>query len=333
MITVKLTYPDWPIQRQSPGQKCIWNNCRYSCNSKTETCDYWVVFEGLGKKNEIAICPKDNTVLITAEPPTLKTYKKEFIDQFATVITCHSNLEHRNSIIQHSGMPWHVGRRQKGHHNISFSKDYDELKAIKNIEKTRLISVISSAKDFSGGHRKRLDFAKMLKNHFGESIDLFGRGINEVEDKWDALAAYKYHVAIENSGIDDYWTEKLSDAFLAGCYPIYYGCTNIDRYFDPGSMTTIDIDYPDNAIDIIEECIKNNRHDQAKRQIWQSREKVLDEYNLFALIAEFIEKDKVNKVNVKSQYEKIKLKKEPSESNLIYQLRKKLRQLFNHSIS
>ena len=55
--------------------------------------------------------------------------------------------------------------------------------------------------------------------------------INPIEDKFDALIGYKYHLALENSVIPDYWTEKLADSLLAWCKPIYYGCPNINDYF------------------------------------------------------------------------------------------------------
>lgn len=324
MITIKLSLPPWPIIRQSPGQSGIWNNYRFFCNTQIKRCDYWFVQEGLSTKKDSTICPKEHTVLITCEPPTLKTYKSEFLHQFAAVITSDVNIDHPNPIFQQSGLPWHVGRRQRDHVNIEFSKDYDELKAITSIPKTKLLSVVSSSKQMSEGHWKRYEFAKRLKTHFGNKIDLFGRGLNEVEDKWDALAAYKYHVAMENSTVNDYWTEKLSDAFLAGCHPIYHGCPNIDRYFDLSSLTTIDINQPDKAIAVIEECIEQKKHDSSEQKIWEAREKVLDTYNLFALIADYITTESLLTSGQTRPYVKVTIRKEPSDSNLIYQFKKKL---------
>lgn len=327
MITVKLSQPTWPILRQTPGQKGIWENCRFFCNTNIERCDYWFVLEGLNGKKEQAICPKDHAVLITCEPPTLKTYKSEFLHQFATVITCHTNIGHPNVIIQQPGLPWHVGRRQREHINVEFSKDYDELKKMTSISKTKLLSVISSSKMMSAGHRKRLDFSKRLKTHFGDEVDLFGRGLNDIEDKWDALADYKYHVAMENSAVNHYWTEKLSDAFLAGCHPIYYGCPNITDYFSPGSLTPIDIDDPEKAIAVIESCIEQKRYESSEQNIWEARGKVLDRYNLFALIADYIEKDRHSAGDRPCRPVKITIRKEPSDSNLLYRFRKKLLRL------
>ena len=36
-------------------------------------------------------------------------------------------------------------------------------------------------------YQKRMEFIEKLKKHFGDKVDLFGRGIKEVADKWDAL--------------------------------------------------------------------------------------------------------------------------------------------------
>jgi hypothetical protein len=325
MINVKLSIPSWPSIRQTPGQKGVWGECRFFfSDTNSERCDYWFVLEGLGKKKETSVCPKANTVFITHEPPTLRTYKREFLHQFAAVITSDVEIDHPNPIFRQSGLPWHVGRRQRDHVNIEFSKNYDELKAMTSIPKTKLLSVISSSKVMTEGHRKRLEFAKRLKTHFGDKIDLFGRGLNEVEDKWDALADYRYHVAMENSAVNHYWTEKLADAFLAGCHPIYYGCPNVTDYFPADSLTSIDINNPEKAIAVIEACIEQNRYESSQRKIWEAREKVLDAYNMFALIADYVTTDRRLTSGQFKPYGKVTIRKEPSESNLIYRFKKKI---------
>ena len=289
MTTVKLTYPDWPIARQTPLQQGIWGDYIFILNQEKKECDYWVVFEGLSQ-GESAYCPKENTILITAEPPTLKQYRPAFLDQFATVIACRADLNHPGIIIDQPGLPWHVGRRQKDHVNLSWSKDYDELSAITQYEKRKELSVISSTKAFSDGHRLRLAFVSALQNHFGDRIDVFGRGIKEIGDKWDALAPYRYHLAIENCAVNDYWTEKISDPFLAGCYPIYYGCPNIEKYFPGKSLTKIDLQQPEQAIAIIEECLARKRYEESRQEIQEARDAVLNRYNLFPMLASHLEK-------------------------------------------
>jgi hypothetical protein len=246
-----------------------------------------VVCEGL-TKNEKAVCPRENTILIPHEPPEIKQYPRHFVNQFGAVITFRRDIEHTRLFINQPGLPWHVGRRQRNHVNIAFSKDYDELMSIRSFQKDKLISVISSAKAASPGHRRRLKFVHLLKEHFGDQIDVFGRGIEEIEDKWDALARYRYHVALENSALEDYWTEKLGDAYLAGCYPLYYGCPNITDYFDTSSLTKIDIVHPEKALSTIETCIEQARYEQSKEFIQEARNAVLNRYNLFAVICEYV---------------------------------------------
>jgi hypothetical protein len=43
---------------------------------------------------------------------------------------------------------------------------------------------------------------------------------------------YQFHLAIENSRQENYFTEKLIDCLISKTIPIYYGCPNIDEYFD-----------------------------------------------------------------------------------------------------
>lgn len=304
MIKVKLTIPHWPIERQTPKHKGIWGNCHFVVNRPIPRCDYWVVCDDLTDIEE-TVCPKENTILLTHEPPTLGEYGRFFLKQFNTVITSHRSIKHKNPIFQQQGLPWHVGRMQKNHVNLSWSKDYDELNSIHRFHKDKLISVISSSKDGSAGHRQRLEFIKILKNYFGEKIDIFGRGVYEIGDKWDALARYKYHVSLENCSVEDYWTEKLSDAYLAGCYPIYYGCPNIEKYFKIASLSKIDVAQPEQAINIIESCIKENKYEEAKKFIKGAREAVLNKYNVFPMICDFINKEQYDLM--KARYVKIKM--------------------------
>lgn len=77
-----------------------------------------------------------------------------------------------------------------------------------------------------------------------QSIDLYGFGWNEerdtfiekaykgtVKDKIKTLQEYKFCICFENSSCEPgYITEKIFDAFSAGCIPIYYGAPNVDEY-------------------------------------------------------------------------------------------------------
>lgn len=288
MIKVKLstTTPEWPLLRQTPDSKGIWNGCQFYADQDIEDCDYWVVYEGV-RETEKALCSPENTILITAEP-FIEHYPSKFLVQFKTVVTFHRNIKHPNMIFSQPGLPWHVGRRVINGKNVGFSKDYNELKAIKHFKKDELIAVISSNKTFYSGHVKRLKFVRKLARQERFDIDIFGRGINDIEDKWNAIARYKYHVAVENSTYPDYFTEKLTDAFLGGSYPFYYGCTNIFDYFPKGSLAVIDINNFEKTIEIIDNAIRNEFYERSIEKIQAARDLVLDKYNIFPLITNLI---------------------------------------------
>jgi hypothetical protein len=284
-VKVSTNFPEWPLILQTPSRSGVWGDCRFYINDPIDECDYWVVYEGL-LKAETTACPPDNVVLITGEPPSIRTYSAYFLNQFAAVVTCNRELPHPRKRYVQQSHPWHIGRHVRGRHNIAFSRGYDELSRSEP-EKSKLISVISSDKAFTEGHHLRLRFAVNLLERFEGRIDFFGRGLQDFECKWDAIAPYKYHVVIENGSFPDHFTEKLSDCYLAGAYPFYYGCTNIEDYFPAEAFTRIDIRDPESALLVIEEGLESDLYGKYSAPIREAKELVLNRYNLFAAIAEW----------------------------------------------
>ena len=281
-IKVSTICPKWDWIRQTPYDDGIWQDFLFIFDKSIKTCDFWIVYENLTEQ-ETYFCYPQNTILITGEPPSVKSYHPKFLEQFATVITCHKKIKHSNVILSHSSLPWMVGYQPP---STTFGKSYSELVKIKKINKTKLLSVICSNKTFTRGHKNRLNFVKKLAEHFGDT-DFFGRDFRSVTDKWDAIAPYKYHIVIENSSFDHYWTEKLSDVYLAQSYPFYYGCQNIHEYFSKESFTKIDISQPEKAFEIIEKTIKNNQYEKSIESLDQAKDLVLNKYNFFPRITNY----------------------------------------------
>ena len=296
MIKIKLSNPiyNFPLIRQTPNEKGIWGDCVFYINQEVKQCDFWVVYDGL-KYREKTRCPQENTILITGEPPSIKTYNNKFVNQFSTVITCQSDIKHPNKIETQQALAWLVGIRRKGRIiKENYSKNYDELKSTPLPKKTKLLSAVISNKQYTPGHRLRLDFINKIKEYFKNDIDIFGTGINEIEDKWDALAPYKYHLAIENSFIKNYWTEKLADSFLAGTYPFYFGCPNIKEYFSSGGFSNIDINDIEGSIKIIKDAVQKDIYAINLPSLIKNKTLILDKYNLFPIVTEIIKKCKKN---------------------------------------
>src|SRR5215470_7116208 len=303
MIVVKFINDsaDWRILRQTPGEKGVWGNCLYSEDDSIYECDWLVVYNHV-LKPERALCPPGNTIYIDPEPPSIRLRSLRFLKQFNYIITCRRDIKRKGIINVQQALPWHVGMQleSSGRHgaldftlssSVGATMGYDELKEAGTLNKTRLLSVVSSDKSFTDGHRKRQAFVNMLKTHLGDGLDVYGRGVKDIKDKWDAIAEYKYHVVIENSVYRDYWTEKLADCFLAGAYPFYHGCPNLPEYFPSGSFTAIDINKPEEAIDIIERGITSRLYESSLHKLRDAKELVLNKHNLFAMLSDIIEKE------------------------------------------
>ncbi|MEO8637382.1 MAG: class I SAM-dependent methyltransferase [Candidatus Taylorbacteria bacterium] len=287
-IKLVTSYPNWPLARQTPDEKGIWGNCQFLIDDNTKDCDWCVVSDSL-KKDEIIYCDPKHTILITAEPPSIKTYNKKFVRQFHTVITSQTKIN-APKIIHFPLLPWYIG----AHFNLNekrfdtYTKNYSELSNARSPEKSKLISIITSNKNRTIGHRARLRFLERIQRHFGNRLDVFGSRINTISDKWDGIAPYKYHIVIENSSCKDYFSEKLSDAFLAEAYPLYFGCPNIFDYFPKDSLTVIDINDPNQAIKTIEQTIENNCFEKFRKQVIESKELCLNKYQIFPKLCQII---------------------------------------------
>ena len=279
------------MHRQTPGHNLRSQDGRYEfyLDNSMEEADFWVV-QGKGVR-EVQTCrvASENTILLTTEPRSVLVYPQRYINQFGLVVSCQQQMHHRNVKYGPAILPWFVGYKPappSAGIPYTFSQDYDSLCQPSNLqEKTRLISVITSNKAFTRGHLDRIKFVEKLKDHFGNQIDVFGRGFRSFDDKWDVLRPYKYHIAIENSSEPYYWTEKISDCYLTGTFPVYHGCTNLADYFSKEAFVPIDIRKPEQAIQIIEKVIKAHYFEQSVGILDEMKQRVLGEYNMFEYVA------------------------------------------------
>jgi len=105
--------------------------------------------------------------------------------------------------------------------------------------KTKLISMISSNKSHTTGHRNRLKWVEVLK----DNVDLYGRGFKEMTTKEEGLKDYMFSVTIENDSYPTYWSEKILDCFASGTIPIYYGSPDIGDYFNMDGIILLNNDF------------------------------------------------------------------------------------------
>lgn len=273
------------LKRQTPnGAGCI-GDYRFYINEAVERPDFLVVRDKAFRTAfDIDIAP-ENTLLVVGEPRSVVLFPDGFVRQFGKVLSCQPEMRGANVVHTHAILPWYVGT-DFSHAGGEVRLGYDDFKTAPPPVKTRLLSVITSNKIFTRGHQRRLDFVRRLQAHYGDRIDVFGRGLRDFGDKWEVLAPYKYHIAIENSTSRYYWTEKLTDCFLTDTFPVYYGCTNAADYFPSEAFAVFDLCRFDAAVRLIDALIARDAWEASRAARAEAKALVLDRYNLFHVIAE-----------------------------------------------
>ena len=279
---------------QLPEERSEWGNCRFTFDPEAREYDWLVVYEDLrtankdGKRGlqETLACPSRQTMLVTTEPSSIKHYGNAYTRQFGCVLTSQEEwaLPHRDRIFSQAGLIWIYGV------GTGYELSFDHMVTQPPSNKTRDISMVFSPKRMRHTlHHRRFDFMQQLMQILPE-MDVYGRGAKPLDDKAEALDAYRYHVAIENHISPHHWTEKLSDAFLGLTLPFYAGCPNAADYFPPESFIPIDMKDPAGAAAMIRQAIADKEYEKRLPAIIEARRRVLFEHNLFAVIAREIGK-------------------------------------------
>lgn len=267
-------YPD--LMQQTPAGAGMWDDIQFTQDS-VETCDALVVLNHTNQSIKVK-CPPQNVWALVQEPPVPEyRWLEKGFTPFVRVYTPDINLTGPRYIHSHGALPWHVG------------KSYDFLKNTECPGKHRLLSSIASREMGTDGKKARVIFLEALRQKI--DFDLWGKGFTPIEEKWEALASYRYALAIENYSGPHYWTEKISDCFLAWTMPIYYGATNITDYFPPESLVQIDITRPEEAHTIITEAIQTNRWQKNLDAIAYARQLVLEKHQIFPFISRLFQQN------------------------------------------
>ncbi|MEB3182094.1 MAG: glycosyltransferase family 10 [Nostocaceae cyanobacterium] len=123
------------------------------------------------------------------------------------------------------------------------SNSFRDLNDLPHPEKVAPCSWITSGITRTANHRQRMTFLQELQAS-NIKFDLYGRDLpnwartpGQIGSKWSGMAPYYYNLAIENYADNDWYvSEKLWDALLAWCLPIYYGGSAADKLLPSGSF-------------------------------------------------------------------------------------------------
>lgn len=294
-IRVKfMARPEERIWRhQLPVAAPVWGMCEFIFDVNETEYDWLVVYDDLppaqGERRSMRVerlaCDANKTILVTSEPSSIKSYFTDFTDQFGTVLTSQPEwaLPHPNRLYQQPALQWFYGVGADS--EINFSQMQESVAT----DKREMISIVGSSKQQTHTlHALRFQFINTLKERCN-TLKVFGREDIPMDDKAEAVRPFRFHVAVENHYSKHHWTEKLADAYLGEAVPVYVGCPNITDYFPEDSHIALDVTDPNSAAEIIN-GLTEEEYLKRRPAVLEAKRRVLFEYNLFAVLSNYIEK-------------------------------------------
>lgn len=275
-----------PWFRQTPGGTGCWGDVQFRLNEISAADDLLIVYDDLGAPIETTL-PPTRRVLVVPEPLDMRLYPTGYLDQFGVVIAPMAVPGVRGRLIRSPvGLPWHFGvDKSGGGRPAPVRYDYTALAALPPpADKLPLLSAVISTKMGNARHRARVALVRALSDRLGERFKLFGKGFREVDDKAEAILPYAYHLAIENNADENFFTEKLTDAYLGWSLPIYSGCPNVERFFPADSLVRFDLDAAD-ALDRIVAALDQPIDAHRLTALAEARRRTLEVENTFARLA------------------------------------------------
>lgn len=254
---------------QTPASSGVWEDVVFTIDRVT-TCDFLLIADAPSIPLEVVV-PPDNVWSFTIEPPN--EYFTPLHRRGDGIARCYtSDDQAAGEGVYRTFVPinWHIG------------KSFDELRSLPCPSKPYGNCLLSSASACFKGHRDRVKFIQRLAGEI--PFHLFGRGYADFDNKYEVLKAYRNAVVIENFANSLYWSEKLADTFLAYTLPLYYGCTDISRYFSADALIPIDINAPD-IMEQLRALPLQRLWGERIEAIRQARYRILYEYNFFAFFS------------------------------------------------
>lgn len=94
------------------------------------------------------------------------------------------------------------------------------------------VTMLSTTKNKTSGHKFRQKVVETLRNIKTKYPIYIHVSPPFLKNKSDFLEKGKYSIVVENTYEKNWFTEKIIDCFRLGIVPIYWGCPNINEFFD-----------------------------------------------------------------------------------------------------
>jgi hypothetical protein len=180
------------------------------------------------------------------EPPPINYIKNEILNNYQLFDHIYSYDDEIVAICNNAksfafGSCWVLMNEQL--ERIEKKSEYKDVFNIK--DKKFKISFIKSGKNQLEGHKLR-----HIVDLSGFEGEIFIPH-NHIPSKIPLFTDSMFHLCIENSRYNNYFTEKLIDCLISKTIPIYWGCPNISKYFNTEGMFIV------NNIEEMNQVIKN----------------------------------------------------------------------------
>jgi hypothetical protein len=299
---------DW-LWQQTPNRFGIWGNIQMQASApnpdfmllyqfdfpKKQQPKYSLLDKLRGKPQKPVISmssrlrgvPKERVIYLLREPPLDEVVEKnkryyQVAQDYCGYISGPDDFA---PVPDYMPAIWYIGN------------SFRELNEMPVPEKIAPCSWITSGIDRTANHRQRLQFLESLQNSeikfdlYGRNLPAWSKSSGELGGKWHGMSPYYYNLAIENYAENSWYvSEKLWDALLAWCLPIYYGGPAADKLLPPGSFLRLP-SLDEKGIAYIREVTATpDAWYAAKDAIAEARQIILHKLNLLNWLSEFVAK-------------------------------------------
>lgn len=244
-----------------------------------ENPDYWVIINGPRAADVPGLDPA-RTVIFSMEPlmwtePMRARWGRWAAPSPLSFLQVRDHRRYRNSC------DWWLGL------------SYAELKAGSPPSKDRVLAACVSEKYSEPGHRKRVDFLHFLDRQ-DLDLDVYGsdahgfrawRSRTPLHDKRSCLLPYRYYFDAENNSVPNFYTEKIVDCLLAETLCFYWGCPNLDSFFDPRAFIRLELTDFEADLRRIRDAIAADEWSARLPYIRAEKQRILDENQFFPTLA------------------------------------------------
>jgi len=165
------------------------------------------------------------------------------------------------------------------HHKTSFLM-YTSSRCLKHREAA--FGMFASISSISAGGKCHGDASKYE--------EVTESGVHRGNPGWKSahtlFTDYKFALVMENTKTPGYITEKILNAFIAGCVPIYYGTEDVFKVFNKDAFVYFDENFPEKAL----KQVKHMMTDAADYE-WKRKQPILAEGALSKYFSLFYEQN------------------------------------------